>query len=217
MAEYTKKKTKASSLDTFTSIDDMWLYNFDRYRATQDNNWFRRDFTGRETKINSDLLKPVEEKINDEYYKATDDRSFQMMIQRFAKISFLQTKYVMVSGLVETMSYGFQPDIKSQENRAALIEQIKNWGFKMPIMATPYEDAVRLKEIIEQLQGVKTQIRIIENEMKQEGAKATTTLNKQILIVGMALQLAYKINPKETTISEWIEMCKLMEERAKKN
>jgi len=210
-------KNKSASLELYDSIDVLPLYNFDRYRATGDNNWLRRDFTGRETKVDQAIIKPTEEIINSEYYKLTDDRSFQMTLQLFAKINALETKFACVVSLIDTLRLGFPPDRRSQDSRAALIQLMKGWGFNMNLIATPLEDLQRLQEINEQLPGIRTQIRILEAEIKQKGKQATQSLHKQLLIVGISLGISYKIDPKATTVLEWVEMVKLMEEKAAKN
>lgn len=209
--------TQLSINDAFQSIEDMPLYNFFQYRKTQDLNWFLASYSGKETKLDAALLKPIEEKINEEYYQATNDRSFQSMIQRFAKINSLQVKHYVVSKLIEVMCEGFGPDEAQQLIRYRFIEELKLHGFKMEFMASPEEDLIALQSISSQLQGIKTKIKILEQEMKTEGSKESVSLQKQLLIVGMSLGMNYKIDAKTTTVMEWVEMTKMLEEKSKNN
>jgi len=219
--EYAGKKSQPtlSIDDVFSSIDDMVLYNFDMYRKTNDNNWFLKTYTGKEKKLDHHLIKPFEEKINDEYYRATNDQTFQTFIQRLAKIDNLQTKYTVVSALIERMYKGFGVSEEQQELRYRMVQQIKDWKYKMPYhrFATPYEDLEQLNNVAAQLPGIKTAIAIITDELQKEGGKQSMSLQKQLIIISSALQLGYKINPKETTVKEWIDMGELMREKAKNN
>lgn len=213
-----QNKTKVLSIeDAFTGIEDMPLYNFFQYRKNQDLNWFCSSYSGKETKLDNELLKPIEEKINEEYYEATNDRSFQLMIQRYAKINSLQVKHYVVSMLIDMMYKGFGIDKEQQLIRYKYIEQLLAHGFKMNFIGSPEDDYNNLQSISSQLQGIKTKIKILENEMKTEGAKESVSLQKQLLIVGMSLGLNYRIDPKEITVLEWVEMTKVLEEKSKNN
>ena len=213
--EYAGKKTK--ELELFQSIDDMWLYNFDQYRKTNDNNWFIKGYDGRQTKVDSATIRPTELRINDEYYRETDDRAFQTMIQRLAKINLLQSKYVIVYDLTERMIMGFGASEQQQNTRYLYIQQIKSHGYKMQFIADPIEDLESVSIIRSQLQGIKTKIAILKDELQKEGNSQSMSLQKQLLIMESALNLHREINPKKTTIKQWIEMGKLMTEKSKQN
>lgn len=206
-----------SASDVYVSIDELPLYNFDMYRKTIDLNWFVKGYTGKETKIAESILKPAEEAIIEQYYTAIDDRSYQLVLQKYAKISVLQAKYFVVSEIIKIMAKGFSATKVQQECRAILITELAKHSFKMELIADPYADYERLTEISGQLQAIKTQINVIGQALKTEGVKASVSLNKQVILVGIALQMPYRINIKETTVSDWIEMVKLCDEKAKQN
>jgi hypothetical protein len=52
------------------------VYNWDRYLATKDNNWFIIGYDGRDKKIQSDVLTQLETTIQDEYFKEINDNDF---------------------------------------------------------------------------------------------------------------------------------------------
>jgi hypothetical protein len=41
-------KPKQKEIELYTSIDTLLLYNWDRYLATKDNNWFIIGYDGRQ-------------------------------------------------------------------------------------------------------------------------------------------------------------------------
>lgn len=206
-----------SELKYYESIEDLVLYNFDRYMATKDNNWFIIGYSGRETKIDNEQLKKVEERILEEYFTAIDDRGFKNKLQTWAKIDNLITKYNVVSEMVKIFSNGFDLSIEGQEIRYKYIEMFKNYGFKLPLMNSISGDIEQCNMILHQLQGIKTQISLLQSTLKEDGQHQKITLQRQLQIATIALSYPYRLNPKEITVAEWIEIGKLMQEKAKQN
>jgi len=216
--EYTGKKTNSISIDNaYLSIDELPLYNFDMYRKTRDNNWFLKGYSGKETKISYELIKPIEDKLNDQYYLASQDRSFEILIQKLAKISDMVRKYNAVRALCLRIFKGFGTDEGQQGVRYAFIDELKKHKYKINFIASPEEDYKAITDIYSQNEGVKTQIKIIEDSIKSDGQKSSMTLQKQLLIVSSALQLGYQLNPKKISVSEWLAMGELMKEKSKNN
>lgn len=211
------KKNTEQELKLYESIDDLILYNFDRYMATKDNNWFIIGYTGKEKKIDSERLKQVEDTILEEYFTAIDDRGFKNKLQTWAKIDNLITKYTVVSSLVEVFSMGFELSKEGQEMRHQFIKMFEQYRFKMPIFNSPHGDLLECERILNELQGIKTQISILQATLKEEGKHEKVSLQRQLQIASIALGYSYRLNPKEITVSEWVEIGKLMQEKAKQN
>jgi len=197
----------------YTSIENLPLYNFDKYRNTQDLNWFIEGFDGRQKKIDDQKLKEVEKTILDEYFKAIDDRSFTNKLQKIARIEVLKTKYAVVKMLISSLLIG----LEDSENRHKMIEELKLHGFKMPLINTLSGDCEELMKLNISCEGLKTKIGILQNEINKEAKTESISLMKQIQIATIGLQYPQRINPKKTTVEEWIEICKLLEEKVKQN
>lgn len=202
------------SIEYYNGIETLPLYNFDKYRTTLDLNWFRQDYDGRQTKLNPELLKPIEKIILDEYFKAIDDRSFTNRLQKMGEIETLKLKYYLVKSLINRMWLGFAND--QMETRLLFIKELTKHGFRMPEINTLDGDAVELQRLNTGCEGIKTRISLIEIELKKDEKVVSTSLAKQLLIAQIGLQIN-RINPKEITVVEWIEMCKLLEEKSKQN
>ena len=63
------------STKTYDSIHTLPLFNFDRYLANKDLNWFLVDYDGRQKREETDQLKKVESEIMEEYYWGRVDES----------------------------------------------------------------------------------------------------------------------------------------------
>jgi hypothetical protein len=199
----------------YTSIENLPLYNFDKYRNTQDLNWFIEGFDGRQKKIDDPQLKEVEKAILDEYFKAIDDRSFTNKLQKSARIEELKTKYFIVKSLINRLWIGFGKD--QSETRYQMIKELERHGFKMPLINTLSGDKEECLRLNTACEGLKTKIGILQNELNKERKIESISLMKQIQIATIGLQYPQRINPKQTTVEEWIEICKLLEEKTKQN
>lgn len=209
---------KVTSLPNhYSTIEDLILYRWDKYTQTKDNNWFLVDYDGRQKKIDSNELKAVEESLQDQYFKAIDDIAFKNKIHKWAQIDYLKLKYNTVDSLLNCMWMGFGNDKKEQEQRYLIIQQLKKWGFKFPELNSNFADRELIVNFRTALEGIKTQIAIISNELKDDGKKESHSLAKQLQIATIGLQYPYRLNPKEITVSEWIEICKLLNEKSKQN
>lgn len=197
------------------NFDDLTLYKWDRFLSTNDANWFRTDFDGRQTKINTDELNKRKDVILDDYIKALNDQSFTNKLKTWAKIDVLRTKYNTVSVLLERMWLGFATG--QMDLRGAFINHLNKWGFKFNMISTLDEDKELIIKYRNALEGIKTQITILEQEVQQESRTETDNLHKQLVIVSMGLQLGYQLNSRTLLLIEWIEMCKLLQEKSKQN
>jgi len=198
-------------IEYYDSIEVLPLYNWDKYTTTRDNNWLIIGFNGRQTKIDNEELTALEGKLQEEYFKAVDDRTFTKKLQKWAKIDNLRTRYNVIALLCKRIWLGFGD--MQMELRQQYIELINKFGFNMPIINTVEGDAEEIALITQAMQNIKTQIEMLESELKTDDKKQTYSLNKQMVLVGLGLGLPYKINPKETTVMEWIELTKLLEEK----
>jgi hypothetical protein len=198
-------------IEYYDSIEVLPLYNWDRYTTTRDNNWLIIDFNGRQPKIDNDELIALESKLQEEYFKAVDDRTFVKKLQKWAKIDNLRTRYNVIAMLCQRLWLGFGD--MQMELRQQYIEIINKFGFNMPLINTVEGDAEEIALITQSMQNIKTQIEMLESELKTDEKKQTYSLNKQMVLVSLGLGLAYKIDAKQTTVSEWVELCKLLEEK----
>ena len=103
------------------------------------------------------------------------------------------------------------------ELRLLFVKELAKHGYKMSEVNTVDGDAIELSRLNTGCEGIKTKISLIEMELNKDAKVETTSLAKQLQIATIGLQYPYRLNPKEITVSEWIEICKLLEEKAKQN
>lgn len=206
---------KLTKTQYYTTIETLPLYNFDKYRNTHDLNWFIVGYDGRAKKIENEQLQSIEKVVLDEYFKAIDDRSFTNRLQKWAEIETLKLKYHVVKSLINRMWLGFGTE--QMELRLVFVKELARHGFKMSEINTIDGDAVELQRLNTGCEGIKTKIALIELELNKDAKLETTSLAKQLQIATIGLQYPYRLNPKEITVSEWIEICKLLDEKVKQN
>jgi hypothetical protein len=192
------------------------LYNWDRFTATHDNNWFIVGYDGRQEKVDTPELKEVEELVMDEYFKAVDDKSFRSKLQKWARISEIKLKYNIVSKIVDRCWEGFTKD--QEEERYKFFEILGKYGYKMKyISGDPSEDAEQLIIIKSVLEGLETKVNILMAELKEDGSRQKSDLIKQLRIATIAMGFSQRLKVKDLTLIEWIDICKGMEELSVKN
>lgn len=206
---------KLTKINYYDSIENLPLYNFDKYRNTRDLNWFIIGYDGRAKKIENEQLNSIEKVVLDEYFKAIDDRSFTNRLQKWGQIESLKLKYHVVKSLISRMWLGFADN--QMETRLLFVKELAKHGFKMSEVNTIDGDAIELQRLNTACDGIKTKISLVEIELNKDAKVETTSLAKQLQIATIGLQYPYRLNPKEITVSEWIEICKLLEEKAKQN
>ena len=199
----------------YDSIETLPLYNFDKYRSTKDLNWFIVGYDGRQKKVINAELSNIEKTILDQYFKAIDDNTFINRLKKWGEIETLKTKYFVVKSLVNRLWLGFGDD--DMETRLLMIKELKRHGFSMPEINNLEGDREMLLLINSGVEGIKTQIHLIEKELVVEGRKESYDLNKQLRILEIGLGYNYRINSKQITVKEWISECKLLEEKSKQN
>lgn len=202
----------------YTTIEELPLYKFDKYLQSKDVNWFRKTYTGQEKKIKpSQAHSDLEFEILDQYYKAVDDKAFIEKLQKWAKIQVLRTKYVVCINLVQRIYVGFH----DEETRFKFIDALASHGYKISKINNRAGEVEELQVALQQIEGIKNQIHILEEQLQEEGRKESHNLTKQIKFVELNLGAKYhhqiKINPKETSVAEWIEYQKELKELVEQN
>lgn len=203
----------------YASIEDLSLYRWDKYTQTKDNNWFLVDYDGRQTKIDESVLKEVENQLIDQYFKAIDDRGFSLKMQKWSKMDWLKSKYDTCNLLLSELNFTIQQDAHEYfiERRLVYINELKKWGLKFPVLNSVYDDSILIRDYTAALEGIKTQIALISNELQIDGKKEHASLIKQLKIAELGLGYSYRLDAKQISVAEWIEICKLLDEKAKKN
>jgi hypothetical protein len=205
---------KATKPQLYDTIETLPLYNFDKYRTTTDLNWFRVDYDGRQKKEPKESLQEVEKKLLDEYFTAIDDRSFVNRLKKLGEIEYLVTKYNVVKSLISRIWIGFGNE--QMETRLLFIKELSKHGFKMSEINTLKGDQDELLRLNAGVEGIKTKINLLQKELQKDESKVSISLTKQLLIAQIGLQIN-RINPREISVLEWVEITKLLEEKSKQN
>lgn len=208
-------RNKRETIEYYESIKELILWSWDRYLATKDNNFFIVGYDGRQPRVVNEKLANLEKKLQDEYFIEVDDRDFNKKIEKWMKIDNLQTKYTIINMILDRMWVGF-PDSK-MDIRAAYIQKLNKLGFKMPLINSVIGDAEEILRIREELKGIITQIKIIKDELKTDAVVEHRSLNLQLKMMSKAMEFGFQLNPKELTVSEWIELCKELKTLSQKN
>lgn len=207
-------KFKNTLINIYNSIEVLPLYNFDKFMSTKDNNWFLKSYDGRQKKENIKELINAEKIILDEYFTIINDASFQSKLQKWAKLDNLFTKYEVIKSICNRIILGFGTD---EQTRILFIFELKKWGFVIYEMANYFEDIQNCNIILIQINGIKTQIKMLNDQLKIESQQNTKSLQQQLQIATTALDYKFMLKAKEITVSDWIAICEQLKELLKNN
>lgn len=193
---FVKKQTKKTSYSYF-SCDEISLYNWTKYLETQDLKYFNSELE--ETKDNKDAMYAV----FGEYLELTENRQVIIRFSKMHKIMKLQGKYNTVSLLIKAL-YNYKKEL-GMEQFNELIDQIELYNYKIDKTKDVFK---QLEKINNRLQNLKTQIELLEIDLKKDDEKEKHNIDSEIITVSRVLELKYRIDKKETTLKEWIEYVK---------
>lgn len=189
-------KTKKTSYSYF-SCDEISLYNWTKYLETQDLKYFNSELE--ETKDNKNAMYSV----FGEYLELTENRQVIVRFSKMHKIMKLQGKYNTVSLLLKAL-YNYKKEY-GLEQFNEMVEQLAKWNYKIDTSKDIFK---QIESISKRIQGLKTQIELLEIDFKKDDEKEKQNIDSEIITVSRVLELKYKIDKKETTLKEWIEYVK---------
>lgn len=190
-------KTKLTFYET---CEDMPLWNFQKYLETSDLKYFTEELK------NHKDLDDVMTRFYGDYLNKTNNAS---IINRFGiihKILRLTSKFNTVSLIIHTL-YNF-PKNGNIEKFEEMISQLEKWNYKIEKNKDIFE---QLEKISNRILGIKTQIQLLEDEIKTNDKEESVTIESQLITTSRILELGYKLNAKEISVLEWIEYQKQAE------
>lgn len=195
----------------FEGIHDLWLYNYDMYCKTLDYNWFRTDYTGKESKLEEALLYPHAMKIIDEYYLRLNNKSFQINIQKMAKINTLQTKFFSINTLLDILEIGF--DNGEMEQRLLTVLELNNYGFRFPQLGSHVDDLENVSICRIQSKAIKNEISKLKDTLRKESTDVVKETSRILKEIKIALNIVENINIKSVTLLDFIEYCEILNDK----
>lgn len=188
----------------YDKCENMPLWNFQKYLETNDLRYFTKEF--KEHKDLNDIM------INffGEYLELTKNQTVINRFELMHKIMRLQSKYNTVSLILKAL-YNY-PTFCKIEKFTELVKELEKWNYRIDRSKDIF---TQLEKISNRLQGILTQIELLEDQIKPEGEKESKSIESQILSVTRALDLRYQINSKEITVSQWVELCNQADETIK--
>lgn len=188
----------------YDRCDNMPLWNFQQYLKTNDLKYFTKEH--KEHKDLHDIMTAF----FGEYLEITKNQAVILRFEKMHKIMRLSIKYNTVSLLLKGL-YNF-PKNGDIEVFKANCEQLEKWNYRIDKEKDVF---TQLEKISNRLQGILTQIEILEDELKEEDVKESVSIESQLISVSRCLELKYQLNAKEITVAQWIEYQKQADETIK--
>jgi hypothetical protein len=196
----------------YESLDDTPLYCWDKYMTQDNDNWLIHGFDGRQPIVKDEKLTETAIRLKDEYFAIAGGDMFVSKLQKGAKRDYLMLKYDTIKNLLELLMH--DAVINDAETRLFCIQQLRKFGITIPEINDYEGDVEAINGAINSLDGIVTQIHIINDDLKREEVKSN--LNKELILVSMGLELGYRLDSKAISVSEWLEYVNLLKEKNEK-
>jgi hypothetical protein len=178
----------------YDKCENLPLWNFQKYLETNDVKYFAKEH--KEHKDLPDIITAF----FGEYLELTKNQKIIIRFERAHKIMRLTIKYNTVSLILKTL-YNYNKGLDFEIFKQ-LVEELQKWNYKIDKNKDIFE---QLEKIYNRIQGIKTQIEVLEDELKDEDVVESSSIDGQLISVSRCLDLKYQLNAKEITVLQWIE------------
>jgi len=208
------KIIKPKELPYLDSLDLVSAFSWAKLQEENNVNWLREGYDGRQSKIKDIKLDEIRKNLEDQAFKLMDDDNFNEILHKRMLIYDYESKYDTVKTILQRMWMGFA-DFQ-MEDRLIFIQKLSKLGFKMPELNSVVGDKKELERLFQQVEGIKTKINLLIDDIKTDGKKVTRNLNKEMINVGKIIECGFMLDPKVISQAYWIEMQKTAHEIIKK-
>jgi len=193
-----------TSVNIYKKCDEMPLWNFQKYLETNDLKYFTKELKE---------VKGLYLVMNDffaEYLELTQNNSVYQRFGKIYKLLKLEGKYNCVSLILKSL-YNYDKGLNI-DTFHALTWELEKWHYKIDRSKDIF---AQIESINQRLQNVKTQIEVLQLELKKDDQQESQSIESQLISVSRILELKYKLDSKEITVKEWVEYQKQAEKTIK--
>lgn len=195
---------KNTSNNIYRKCDEMPLWNFQKYLETNDLKYFTKELKE---------VKDLHLVMNDFFVEYLELTQNNLVYQRFSKIYKLlklEGKFNCVTLILKSLyNYDKGLDIEMFHQ---LTWELEKWNYRIDRSKDIFS---QIESINQRLQNVKTQIEVLQLELKKDDQQESQSIESQLISVSRILELKYKLDSKEITVKEWIEFQKQAEKTIK--
>ncbi|MFK7949529.1 MAG: hypothetical protein AB8G11_18195 [Saprospiraceae bacterium] len=190
----------------YTSLDDIFVYNFYQVAEKQNFAYLDREYKGygvhSYTEKEDIEVKEIWEKLTDEHSKRVGNNEHIMYYELLSELVYLTSRKRVMGIMLEILTMTKVSDdilkIYSME--------LKKWGYKIDLKI-PFQEQV--PRLINQLKASQNKISVLESEKEelenQHNSKDKISLTKQQVKLEQALE-RNEIDIKTTVMSKWLDM-----------
>jgi hypothetical protein len=202
------------NLTIYTSLDDISIKRFDN-ACRGDLRWLVAEYYKGHPKMSlesfkmPDTIQPIWEKLYNEFGKKVGNTDALMMYLMICEINELETVQLIIGNFLMQLAKGKPIEIVKE-----YYEEMANWGFKANA-DKPIEG--ELERLQKQLRGGQNKLERKRSEytdlMKSSGEEPSSLIQQK---VRLAINLKMDIDLETTSVTEWLEYWKQLEETNRK-
>ena len=187
-------KTTLDNVTFYDTCEKMPLYNFFKYTETNDLKWFTKEF------LEHQELPMVVERFYNDYIAYSKNQSIQNRFNTMFEIMRLENKYKSVYSICQAI-YNYDTRLGS-ELLNELVGLLEKWHYKINKDKDLF---TQLEAILNRIKGIKTRIEVLTDKLKLDEKQEVQSIQIQLLNIERALDLKYRLNPKELSVKDFID------------
>lgn len=179
----------------------MPLYNYIQYLESSDLTWFSNynDLPIKFIRPRIKLLEDSMTKIFGQILEFTEDFEVIERFEMTHKLMKLENKYNAVTLILNAL-YAYPPTI-GKDKFEELFEQLSKWNYKIDTTKPIFD---QLDKIRRRIRGILSEIESLKIKLQTKNKVEKIEIEEIILNTELSLELKYRIEPKKTTLHEWL-------------
>jgi hypothetical protein len=194
---------KQADLSIYLKCDELPIWNFYQLLKTNDFNYLLKKNSRKIKESDTENLNKLYFDLFNEYVELSKNESVISLLKKRAKINILNMR-----ALVCTLSIDY---IIQDIDKEFYIDILKKQGISFDLNK---DFQTEIQNSIQWVKAFKQEIKELEFELNEKTTQEEKSVESQAISISRSLNLAYRLNTKEITVTEWLSLIEQTKEQS---
>ncbi len=186
---------KQADLSIYLKCDELPIWNFYQLLKTNDFNYLLKKDSRKIKDSDTESLNKLYFDLFNEYVEISKNESIISLLKKRAKINILNMR-----ALVCTLAIDY---IIQDVDKDFYIDILKKQGISFDLSK---DFQTEIQNAIQWVKAFKQEIKEIEFELNEKTTQEEKSVESQAISISRDLNLGYRLNTKEITVTEWLSL-----------
>lgn len=193
---------KQADLSLYPNCDELPIWNFYKLLKTNDFTYLLKNNSRKIEESDNEFLSKVYFDLFNEYVELSKDNKIVDLLKKRAKLNVLNLKAMVCSLSIDYIIRDIERDF--------FIDILKKHGITIDLSN---DFALEIQSAIQWVKAFKQEIKEIEFELNEKTEQEEKSIESQAVSISRVLNLGYRLNTKEITVTEWLSLIELAKEQ----